>query len=657
MGILDKLKNVDTSSAKNLGKDIINVLDQNIAKPKKVIRDSPDCFADSSSISPDERPFYKADNYYTYYSFPGSGIGKPVTVFEDRKKTSYPSARGLYVPEILLLEYCYMGKYPKPVSGYPGFWWFEYGIRDIGHALESLFARGFLKWQPVYKGLYSLKVADIKAILDSNGLPSKGQKMDLIARIAENIPEENLFIPDYVPKYELTEMGIQELKDNGYVPYMHKHKFKVSEKDPLYDAFDVWTINKYFPNGDARNWRAIVADLERKRFGSSMVDSYVEEVSKVKEKPAESTDKATKTTKTTKSTTKSTKSAEKKQPEKKKDDKDLNTILQEIHDGLTRHPKMDMDFLKKKCEEYKDHEYAQPILRECGRLMYDLLPDDKKDEISKIIGEEKTGYVIEIEDIKSCIHKGDFNKALELSQALVKKIEDLNMFIDDPVSEYRLFDEFFEEALYRFLYKPQRTLRTPEIPYTEIYYLYGAILVELKRFDEARNALQKGMKWNPVAFNIRAEYVETFKMQGDMDSFFKETLALFKIAFRSPLVARCFRNLGYYFVEKQQYSEAVAVYLMSTRYDNSSPQVQNELNYINQVSGGVKQPTIDDMKRYSAQYGFPMGADKDVLGMAHAYGTSFLKDKNYDGARYCLDILYELTGDEEVKKMIESIPR
>ena len=62
------------------------------------------------------------------------------------------------------------------------------------------------------------------------------------------------------------------------------------------------------------------------------------------------------------------------------------------------------------------------------------------------------------------------------------------------------------------------------------------------------------------------------------------------------------------------------------------------------------------MKRYSAQYGFPMGADKDVLGIAHAYGTGFLKDGNDEGARYCLSILYELTQDEEVKKIIESIP-
>ena len=106
---------------------------------------------------------------------------------------------------------------------------------------------------------------------EDNGLPSNGQKMDLIARIAENIPEENLYIPDYVPKYELTEMGIQELKDNGYVPYMHKHRMKASEGNGTMEEFSVWSINKCFPNGDARNWRTVVAGIERQRFGSSII--------------------------------------------------------------------------------------------------------------------------------------------------------------------------------------------------------------------------------------------------------------------------------------------------------------------------------------------------------------------------------------------------
>lgn len=34
--------------------------------------DSEYSYVDASSINPDERPYYKPDEYYTYYSYPGT---------------------------------------------------------------------------------------------------------------------------------------------------------------------------------------------------------------------------------------------------------------------------------------------------------------------------------------------------------------------------------------------------------------------------------------------------------------------------------------------------------------------------------------------------------------------------------------------------------
>jgi len=45
-------------------------------------------------------------------------------------------------------------------------------------------------------------------------------------------------------------------------------------------------------------------------------------------------------------------------------------------------------------------------------------------------------------------------------EALVKKVEELNMYADDQGNEYHLFDEFFEEMLYQYLYKPGKRYPT-----------------------------------------------------------------------------------------------------------------------------------------------------------------------------------------------------
>ena len=262
MGIFDFFKTKQSSAVNSINKNT----------NKKSINNQTD-YADSSSIAPDEKCFYKPDEYYTYYSYPGTEMAKRVITFVERKKISYPSKNGLYVAEIMLLEYCSYGKYPKPQTGYPGLWWFQYGIRDVGHALESLEKRGFISWRTKKDTLATLKVSELKQILTDCDLSVGGKKTDLIERIIKEIPEEKIHISSYIPKYVLTELGKDELDKNGYVPYMHKHSHKTTEDDSFGSTFNVWSINKLFPNGDATNWKEVVGEIELKRFGVDMVNA------------------------------------------------------------------------------------------------------------------------------------------------------------------------------------------------------------------------------------------------------------------------------------------------------------------------------------------------------------------------------------------------
>lgn len=162
-----------------------------------------------------EKPFYREDSYYTNCSYPGTEFERRVITFEERKKMSYPSRNGLYVAEILLLEYCSYGTYPNPKNGYPGFWWFSYGMRNIGFYLQSLADRGFIEFNEARQ------------------------------------------------KYYLTALGESELGENFYIPYMHKHKKKTTEDTTFGPEFNVWSINRIL-KGDAKDWKSIVAEEERK---------------------------------------------------------------------------------------------------------------------------------------------------------------------------------------------------------------------------------------------------------------------------------------------------------------------------------------------------------------------------------------------------------
>ncbi len=168
-------------------------------KDKKFGLNSAPKYADSSSIPPEERKYYQPDEYYTFKTHEGTIFEFEVIPFETRKLTSSPSENGLYVPEILMLSFC--KSFPNPKNGYPGYWWFNYGIRDVGKMLKSLEKRGFIEIDSI-----------------------KG-------------------------KYKTTQLGNAEIEANEYVAYTHRNS-KLAD-------FTAWDMNKLLAGKNKSNWLKI----------------------------------------------------------------------------------------------------------------------------------------------------------------------------------------------------------------------------------------------------------------------------------------------------------------------------------------------------------------------------------------------------------------
>ena len=336
---------------------------------------------------------------------------------------------------------------------------------------------------------------------------------------------------------------------------------------------------------------------------------------------------------------------------------DFDEIMREITGGMTGDNEKDIRYLMDQAEKYKDHEMGKEIVRAVGRLVYKCVPEDKRAELDRIVTNDTTSYEAVLEEVRFKQHEKKFDEALVLLENLIRKLEEAKMFEDDQVSEYHCFNEFFEEALYKMSASPEKEVRYATIPFDQIYGQQGTLLVDLRRLKDAEAALLKALRWNPANVHLAFEYAETAKIQGDMDEFFHRTLAAFRYAFRPDHVARCFRNLGFYFIEKKLWEEAVACFTMSLQFEPDSSMAMSELYYIQQTAGKViPPPRMDQLKMYARKYGFPAGADPDVLGLAYAYGKRFAEDGNVEGARYCWQILYDLTDDEKIKEMLDKLP-
>ncbi|MGF2565360.1 hypothetical protein ACQUWZ_25955, partial [Ralstonia pseudosolanacearum] len=143
--------------------------------------------------------------------------------------------------------------------------------------------------------------------------------------------------------------------------------------------------------------------------------------------------------------------------------------MKKITDGLTGHPQKDIPYLMEQTKKYKDHEMGTEILRACGRLMSQCVPEDTKEEVTKIIQEKIDFFNDTLHEARVAQREQKFDEALTAIEKAVHEIEELGFYKDDRVSEYRCFNEFFEEVLYREYEKPTKTLRYPDFPTDQIY--------------------------------------------------------------------------------------------------------------------------------------------------------------------------------------------
>ena len=120
-------------------------------------------------IPAEEEKYYQEPSYYKDYvpSFALDAVNgmRRVIPFAEQMQNQSSTANGLYRTEIALLKYCSYGTYPHPRYGYPGLWWFEYGIKNVGYHLQTLEKRGFIQMNE--KGKYFLTEKG-KSELESN---------------------------------------------------------------------------------------------------------------------------------------------------------------------------------------------------------------------------------------------------------------------------------------------------------------------------------------------------------------------------------------------------------------------------------------------------------------------------------------------------------
>ena len=80
--------------------------------------------------------------------------------------------------------------------------------------------------------------------------------------------------------------------------------------------------------------------------------------------------------------------------------KDFDVIMHEITSKLSGNAEEDIKYLGKECERYKDHPLASEIIRACGRIISQIMPPEKQEELHRLVDNHFTGTKATLEEAK-----------------------------------------------------------------------------------------------------------------------------------------------------------------------------------------------------------------------------------------------------------------
>lgn len=152
------------------------------------------------------------------------------------------------------------------------------------------------------------------------------------------------------------------------------------------------------------------------------------------------------------------------------------------------------------------------------------------------------------------------------------------------------------------------------------YMRLGCIEFERKNYEDAIKMLNKSLKYNPCNVPALFEIAECYKVQKEITKYYNATKKIYNKIYDIFDLAHYYRNLGYYYIERENWDLAKAVYLYSVKFDDNLI-VINQINYILAESGNKILPANEKLTKILKENGLPTFISKEnnnVIKILHA---------------------------------------
>lgn len=324
-------------------------------------------------------------------------------------------------------------------------------------------------------------------------------------------------------------------------------------------------------------------------------------------------------------------------------------ILKELRSKLGDSREENDKMLRKEAERFA-REKNDDGLKAAAELLNENMPEEQKEEIRRITHIDGVRLDHLHNQIVELINKHSSIEAKPLAEKLYKKIT--VEFKEGENAKFVSLRNPFEDNLCQILFKQDKTLNRTPFDFATYITTYAFILTETGSPFDAIPVLQKAIEYNPVDCGPKFELAEVYKLLKNRKRLFEITRDTIKVASSPVALARCYANIGYALTDSQDYDDAAAFYTASVMMA-PHPAIPHEMRNLAQLKGTpLKVFSHEQILEVFKKYDIEFGPNTEVIKVASQLAAYYLGERDIPNALNALKITYNLTRDENVKKII-----
>ncbi len=324
--------------------------------------------------------------------------------------------------------------------------------------------------------------------------------------------------------------------------------------------------------------------------------------------------------------------------------RELEKTIKELEKEFTGDGNHDVKVIQEYCKSLPKSEENLKIVLALGQYAAAKYPDADEIKRSKAefdkMQEDAAKLKARLDNVQEVIKAKDFDKAISELQAIIGEAK----LPEDDAQRLVSFSLPIEEVLFSVLVKETRPVIRISNLMEMLNLQLGGLLVETKRYDEARVALNNVIKFNPVSAPAHLELVHCALSEKKYDEAFELLQKTHPLIFSRQLLAVYFCELAEV-VENldKNYPLAAAFAHLSIQYTDNPPSHAILDRIVKDHHVDAEKPSDEKIRKMASDANLPVGPNPMVAEVA-AKAAKQIKTANPEIANQLMGIASELGG-------------